>query len=265
MSLETFDDFEDGDVSEWNTNNFNIKSNKSYNGTYSGGAEKNNLNDRFLASRSFGQKVEKVEYYWYEQSTSFGGATEFYRNGNRICGVGTTNPQWIYTDVDSSSTFYSGDGYGRWVKTTVDFTSYDDYTVTMKDLQSGTQKSITASKEYTGLPEDVRIVTASATQRLGNQTVNSRGDEIDMWWDEFSISPISLLKAPTNVSASVSSNDVSLSWDTASGASGYNILRAPSSGGSFSQIDSVGSGTTSFTDTGLQFNEDYAYKIESFN
>jgi len=265
MSLETFDDFEDGDVSEWNVSQFSVGQ-RSFSGSFSGKTSINNVQDYFLAERSIGTKIDKIEYYWQETSNSFGAGVELHDGaGNRVCGTGTGNPAWLYTDGNSASKLYSGDGYNRWIKNTLSFDKANgNYTVTFKDLSSGTTRSTTASMDTIAYPSKIKPVASSSPSTLSSQAA-SFDHNVDMFWDEFSISPISLLKAPTNVSASVSSNDVSLSWDTASGASGYNILRAPSSGGSFSQIDSVGSGTTSFTDTGLQFNEDYAYKIESFN
>jgi len=78
-----------------------------------------------------------------------------------------------------------------------------------------------------------------------------------------------LLSAPSNVSTSVTQDDVTVSWDAADGASKYNVLRAQSSGTTASDYTTIatvtddGSASFSVTDTGLEDGEKFFYRVES--
>ncbi|NHC41039.1 hypothetical protein G6549_13765 [Bacillus sp. MM2020_1] len=68
---------------------------------------------------------------------------------------------------------------------------------------------------------------------------------------------------PTNVKAGSSSyNSVNVSWGAVTGASGYEIYRATSSGGSYSLITSITK--NSFSNTGLTANNMYYYKVRAY-
>jgi fibronectin type 3 domain-containing protein len=69
---------------------------------------------------------------------------------------------------------------------------------------------------------------------------------------------------PANVTAEAqSSSSINVSWGSVSGASGYRVYRANSSGGYYSVVDSTSS--TSYTDTGLSSNTTYYYKVSAWN
>lgn len=69
---------------------------------------------------------------------------------------------------------------------------------------------------------------------------------------------------PTNLTASGSaSNTISLSWTEAVGADSYNIYRASSATGTYSQVGTAS--TSSFSDTGLLVSTTYYYKVKSNN
>ncbi|MBQ2990118.1 MAG: fibronectin type III domain-containing protein, partial [Clostridia bacterium] len=72
---------------------------------------------------------------------------------------------------------------------------------------------------------------------------------------------------PTGVSAAAqSSSSIRVSWSEAPLATGYYVYRATSSGGTYSKVGTVDSGsTTSFTDTGLTANKTYYYKVKAYN
>jgi titin len=72
--------------------------------------------------------------------------------------------------------------------------------------------------------------------------------------------------APSNLTAtSASRTQINLSWtDNASNESGFNIERAPS-GGSFSQIASVGANVTGYSNTGLTAGTTYQYRVRAYN
>ncbi len=70
--------------------------------------------------------------------------------------------------------------------------------------------------------------------------------------------------APTGLSATAGSGQVSLSWSASSGAAAYNIHRAPATGGPYTPIQTGWAGT-SFTDTGLTNGTAYYYVVTATN
>lgn len=68
--------------------------------------------------------------------------------------------------------------------------------------------------------------------------------------------------APTGLTATASGQtQINLSWTASSGATSYNILRASTSGGPYTQIGT--SSTTSFSNTGLTCNTAYYYVVQA--
>jgi hypothetical protein len=69
---------------------------------------------------------------------------------------------------------------------------------------------------------------------------------------------------PSSIQANaVSSDTITVTWGSVSGASGYRVYRASSSSGTYSQIGEVY--TTSHTNTGLSPNTTYYYKVSAYN
>ncbi len=65
--------------------------------------------------------------------------------------------------------------------------------------------------------------------------------------------------------ASAGSNSIKLSWSAVAGASGYMIYRATSSGGTYTAIKNITSGTTlTYTNSSLTTNTTYYYKIFAY-
>lgn len=73
--------------------------------------------------------------------------------------------------------------------------------------------------------------------------------------------------APTNLTASaVSSSLISLAWtNSITDADGYVVEREAGTGGTYSQVASVQSGMAGYTDTGLDQNTTYVYRVRAFN
>jgi mannan endo-1,4-beta-mannosidase len=70
--------------------------------------------------------------------------------------------------------------------------------------------------------------------------------------------------APAGLSATATSNSVSLSWSAAEGATSYQVQRAAgASGGTFSPVATVTS--TSFTNTGLPADSTFRYQVTASN
>jgi hypothetical protein len=70
--------------------------------------------------------------------------------------------------------------------------------------------------------------------------------------------------APTNLSATASDTQVSLSWNSVAGATSYTVKRSTTSGGPYSTIVS-GHTTTSYTNTGLTNGTTYYYVVSATN
>ena len=70
--------------------------------------------------------------------------------------------------------------------------------------------------------------------------------------------------APTGLTATAAgANQINLSWSAVSGATQYNIYRATTSGGPYTQVGT--SATTSFSNTGLTCNTTYYYVVRAVN
>src|SRR6266567_6112401 len=79
--------------------------------------------------------------------------------------------------------------------------------------------------------------------------------------------PTGLPAAPSNLAATaVSASQINLGWqDNSSNESGFNIQRAPTSSGAWTQIGSVGAGATTYADTGLSASTTYYYRVYAYN
>lgn len=70
--------------------------------------------------------------------------------------------------------------------------------------------------------------------------------------------------APTGLSAILGTGRVTLSWTASGGATGYAIKRATTSGGPYTTVAEVPTGTT-YTDTGISHDTDYHYVVAAAN
>lgn len=70
--------------------------------------------------------------------------------------------------------------------------------------------------------------------------------------------------APVISSVTGGAGKATVKWKTVSGASGYVVYMATSAGGTYKNIGSVKSGTTSFTKTGLSAAKNYYFKVKAY-
>lgn len=87
-------------------------------------------------------------------------------------------------------------------------------------------------------------------------------------YDDIIVSTISggsptVPSAPTGLSATAGNGQVTLSWNTVSNATSYNVKRSTTSGSNFTTIGSTGS--TSFTDTTVTNGTTYYYVVTAVN
>jgi len=74
------------------------------------------------------------------------------------------------------------------------------------------------------------------------------------------------INAPTNVKPNYpasDSNTITISWDSVSGATGYDVYRSTTESGTYTKVDS--STSTSYTNTGLSDGTTYYYKVVAKN
>src|SRR5690606_21861258 len=75
------------------------------------------------------------------------------------------------------------------------------------------------------------------------------------------------IAAPSNlVATTASSTSINLTWnDNSSNETGFQIQRAPTSGGTYSTIHTTAANVTSYTNTGLSSNTTYYYRVRATN
>ena len=188
------DGFEDGDLSEWsNTNNVSVTSGRSFEGDNSMYASAGTSTSTYLlGQRGLGSEVSMVELYWRETSNSYGHGYQFLdSDGNRVAGAGTANPQWTYVDGSAGYQLYSGDGYGRWIRLRLEFDYQNDkVTYIFEDLNSGTQKQVTADMDSVGKVQTIQKVNSGTASDLYEQRVNTSGSfygSLDSWTDSIMV------------------------------------------------------------------------------
>jgi len=116
--------------------------------------------------------------------------------------------------------------------------------------------------------------TASRNAALGSQDagdgnfLNGLLDEVRVYCRVLSAAEIQSLASvvpatPTGLQATAGDMQVSLTWNTSSGATSYNVKRSATSNGTYTVVGMAN--TTSFTDTGLTNGTTYFYKVSAAN
>jgi len=277
-----FDGFEDGDVNEWTTNNFEASTNRSNSGSWSGLATYNsgtNLNtiDDIQGYRPLSQRVNSgtftISYYWNESSNGNGHSFGFEdSNGNPICALGSDNPQWLVFDGSWNTVDSGGADYGDWVygEVTIDFDN-NQFDYFISDQTS--TKSVSGTYNFANNVSLDRVaLRANSSNRYAYIQDNTDNNNIEVWIDDIEHDAlVSAPSTPQNLTSSVSGDDISLNWDAVNwnGDRGYyEIYRAVSSGSSrsdYTSIATVQDGTTNYTDSSLNDGERYYYRVDANN
>ena len=120
-------------------------------------------------------------------------------------------------------------------------------------------------------PSDLGVTTINylgRSQFSADPYLNGAVDEFQIYGRALSASEISALAAPLvspdGVGVSVGNAQATLSWNAVSGATGYNIKRAPVSGGPYTVVGANLAGP-SWTDTGLINGTGYFYVVTALN
>ena len=119
--------------------------------------------------------------------------------------------------------------------------------------------------KVTSSPQSVGGTYTTGSLDQGNHTIgvtNVRADGIESSEVQKTVS----IPTIVNLAVSESSSGLALSWDTTDpNSSYYNVYRADSSGGNYTQINSSNVTSTSYTDDTTQSGEIYFYKVSSVN
>ncbi|HRZ29146.1 MAG TPA: fibronectin type III domain-containing protein [Spirochaetota bacterium] len=136
-------------------------------------------------------------------------------------------------------------------------------------------RSATQTGTYSQIGSDITGVTTYTDSGLAELTsyfykVSAFDSEGEGALSDFAVgSTLSSTGAPASPTGLAASNptvsSLTLSWNAVTGAPGYRLYRAATSGGSYSQIGSdITSGTT-YTNNGLAANTTYYYKVSAYN
>jgi fibronectin type 3 domain-containing protein/regulation of enolase protein 1 (concanavalin A-like superfamily) len=190
-------------------------------------------------------------------------------------GVGTGVNQVAYSGVNQQWTIQSlGGGYYEILS------AVNGLSLTATNIEAQL-----VLKTFTGVSNQLWTIAGSGdtnnTYNLGNV---GTGDNMDDWgggsgtlvgvWDASSgsvnqewaftfISAGSSPSAPTGMAAVPGDSQVALSWNAVSGATGYNVKRATSSGGPYTIVGSPV--VSNYTDTGVADGTIYYYVISAVN
>ncbi|WP_121577213.1 hypothetical protein [Haloarcula sp. Atlit-47R] len=179
---DVVESFEDG-VEMWSGGSFNRATDRAYTGDASLKVE----NGTPSMSWEGGPKPDTIEWYWQESSSgSYGGGVRFKNsNGQYELGNATNNPEWMLSDGDNLTQIYNGDGYNRWVRTTLTFNWQNgQYDVEMEDMTSGHVET----RADQPLKNGVDIDTVEVWEYSGGWTT---GGAINMWFDDLTYQSLS--------------------------------------------------------------------------
>jgi len=130
-----------------------------------------------------------------------------------------------------------------------------------------------ASSSQYGIYTSASYPYTSADVDITNGIYEFSGTWYTLSGSAFNFDSITALKAaapsdPTNLSASVSGDDVSLTWDDVQNENGYYVYRSTSTGSSqsdYSKIATLNADDTDYNDTALADGEQYYYRVSAYN
>src|SRR5437879_1550209 len=115
---------------------------------------------------------------------------------------------------------------------------------------------------YPAITVTVNVAANASSPQLNKVSVSGGGAPTASATDSTTI--IVTPAAPAGLSAAAFKAQVSLSWNSSTGASSYNVLRSTTSGGPYTSIV-AGLAATSYTDTGLTNSTTYYYVVQAVN
>lgn len=146
----------------------------------------------FGGGSTSGRRISQVTYAWWEADRSYGGGIQLLNgDGETEVFAGTNNPEWvIVTDSDPGAyeEVYGGDGYERWVETTVSFNwSAGAVRARFRDSQTGTERERTVGLGAGADVASVRLVPFASLPYEDGEGFHN--DSCYMFWDALEIQP----------------------------------------------------------------------------
>lgn len=257
-----YDGFEDGDLSEWSVTNYysgstiEATSTSPIANTYSLRVYTPTDSNENL-TRSVSGHQQNTDYYIRVDQQSGGSSDNadfrlLNASGIAFASVDFRGNGDIVVEGGSIVTSYS-EGTIYHVRIIPDFTN-NTYAVEIDGSQ---------------VTSDVTFATsASETASIYiGQNLGATND-MEVYYDDITSGPIPP-DAPSSLSATASADDISLSWtDNSNSEDGCRIYRAQTSGSAttdYTQINTVGANTSSYTDTALEDGERYYYRVTAYN
>ncbi|MBU1115315.1 MAG: fibronectin type III domain-containing protein [Bacteroidetes bacterium] len=153
-----------------------------------------------------------------------------------------------------SSTFnITNSGYDPLIWSVIDIPSWLSISPLSGSVSGGGTTNVT-----------VNCTSNSGASKSATITVSSNGGTETISVSQSSVPPPTL---PDRVSAFVvSSSEITVSWDDeTSNEDGFKIYRSTSSGGSYTQIGTVGANVTTYSSIGLAASTTYYYQVSAYN
>ncbi|MGP4039701.1 pectate lyase [Gracilibacillus sp. D59] len=134
----------------------------------------------------------------------------------------------------------------------------ETYNVKRSTTKEGPYETIAENIEKTtfrdtGLENGTNYYYVVSAENIGGEGNHS---------NEISALPVAPLQAPTGLSASNGSQEVTISWESVNGATSYQVLRSKEKGISYEVIENAVT-ETSYTDTDLTEGETYYYVVSA--
>jgi len=129
--------------------------------------------------------------------------------------------------------------------------------------QIGTAKQNTTSFSDTGLAANSRYIYRVRAVNASNVSGYSNESNVITWPD-----PLAPQKPSDLTATAISKDRIHLTWrGNSNNAVGFQIERKPSQGGAstFAEITTVAANETSYTNSSLQGNTEYCYRVRAFN
>ena len=195
-----------------------------------------------------------------------------------------TDPDYRNENVDIQATGDTGGGYnigwaaaGEWMEYTINVQTAGSYTMDLRVATTATGKTMhiemdgvnvggSYSIPNTGNYQVYQTVSKTVSLTTGVKVMRVVFDtgSTNLNWIKFTSNTVSPPGAPTGLSASAGSGQVSLSWTAPSGSpTSYTIKRSTTSGGPYAIEDTTTA--TSYTDTELTNGTTYYYVVSATN
>ncbi len=200
---------------------------------------------------------------------------------------GNSGGSYRTSDVDIEPTSDSGGGFnlgwivtGEWLEYTVQIASAGLYTLDARVASTGSSGSVRFDLDGADISGTMAVPNTGGWQSWTTVTktgvslpagthilrMTALGGDFNINWIRLTSLP-SVPAAPSNLTATaVSSSQINLAWtDNSSNETGFKIERKAGSGGTWSQIATVGAGVTSYQNTGLSASTTYYYRVRATN